>query len=125
MHGQDPTRAAVKAVEDALEKTSLPAVLEFVPGGFEGVRIKTKIAVPNPQKGVDVDIVKKVFPYGKIDDPKIVKGGLRWHSGIIIPELGDPPPEMEFNAETSDDEDAPVTCNDESLAAVAAVRVGY
>ncbi len=39
------------------------------------------------QKGVDVDIVKKVFPYGKIDDPKIVKGGLRWHSGIIIPEL--------------------------------------
>lgn len=44
----DPQRAAVKAVEDALEKTSLPAVLEFVPGGFEGVRIKTKIAVPNP-----------------------------------------------------------------------------
>ena len=38
---------------------------------------------------------------------------------------GDPPPEKEVGAETSDDEDAPVTCNDESFAAVAAVRVGY
>ena len=31
-----------------MEKSSLPAVLEVVPGGFEGVRIKAKIAVPNP-----------------------------------------------------------------------------
>ncbi len=38
---------------------------------------------------------------------------------------GDPPPEKEIGAETSDEEDAPVTCNDESFAAVAAVRVGY
>ncbi|CAL8470138.1 g9680 [Coccomyxa elongata] len=77
------------------------------------------------QKGVDLDIVRSVFPYGKIETPKIVRGGLRWHSGIIIPELGDPPPEKEIGAETSDEEDAPVTCNDESFAAVAAVRVGY
>lgn len=32
----------------------------------------------------------KTFPYGKIDKPKIVHGGMRWHSGIIIPELGMP-----------------------------------
>lgn len=40
---------------------------------------------------------------------------------------GDPPPEKEVGAETSDDEDkdAPVECNDEAFAAVAAVRVGY
>ncbi|BDA44156.1 hypothetical protein COCOBI_05-3400 [Coccomyxa sp. Obi] len=125
MHGQDSTKAAVIAVEDALERTSLPAVLEFVPGGFEGVKFKAKIAVPYPQKGVDLVVVRSVFPYGKIEAPKIVRGGLRWHSGIIIPELGDPPPGKEIGAETSDDEDAPVTCNDESFAAVAAVRVGY
>lgn len=35
-------------MRNALEKTSIPAVLEFVPGGFEGVRIKAKIAVPHP-----------------------------------------------------------------------------
>ncbi len=37
-------------MEDALERTSLPAILEFVPGGFEGVKIKAKIAVPYPVK---------------------------------------------------------------------------
>ena len=40
------------------------------------------------QRGVDLDIVRSVFPYGKIETPKIVRGGLRWHSGIIIPDLG-------------------------------------
>lgn len=37
-----------------------------------------------------MDTVKKAFPYGKIETPKVVRGGLRWHSGIIIPELGIP-----------------------------------
>ena len=38
---------------------------------------------------------------------------------------GDPPPDKVIDAETSDDEDAPITSNDEFIAAVAAVRVGY
>lgn len=38
---------------------------------------------------------------------------------------GDPPPERKIDADTSDDEDAPITSNDESFAAVAAIRVGY
>lgn len=44
---------------------------------------------------------------------------------MSVPNAGDPPPEKEIDAETSDDEDAPITCNDEAFAAVAAVRVGY
>jgi uncharacterized protein (TIGR02058 family) len=47
-HGQNPTAAAKKAVANALESTSLPAILHFVPGGFEGVKIKAKIGTPNP-----------------------------------------------------------------------------
>jgi hypothetical protein len=35
-----------------------------------------------------MELLRAAFPYGKIDDPKIVHGGLRWHSGIIVPELG-------------------------------------
>ena len=38
---------------------------------------------------------------------------------------GDPPPQARLNAETSDDEDAPQTCHDEMLLAVASIRVGY
>ena len=38
---------------------------------------------------------------------------------------GDPPPSEQIEADTSDDEDAPITSNDELFAAVAAVRLGY
>ena len=38
---------------------------------------------------------------------------------------GDPSPSEHIEAETSDDEDAPITSNDELFAAVAAVRLGY
>ena len=36
MHGQEPTKAAVKAVKDAIGSVSMPAVLAAVPNGFEG-----------------------------------------------------------------------------------------
>ena len=38
---------------------------------------------------------------------------------------GDPPPDVQIEAETSDDEDAPLTCHDEMLLAIASIRVGY
>ena len=44
---------------------------------------------------------------------------------MVMCSAGDPDPEKEIDAETSNDEDAPVTCNDESLAAIAAIRIGY
>lgn len=37
---------------------------------------------------MDVEAVKKEFIWGKVEPSKIVRGGLRWHSGLIIPELG-------------------------------------
>ena len=39
------------------------------------------------QKGVDKERIAKAFPYGKVE-VKIVGGGLRWHSGIVAPKLG-------------------------------------
>ena len=38
---------------------------------------------------------------------------------------GDPSPKEQIEAETSDDEDAEITSNDELMVAVAAIRVGY
>ena len=65
-------------------------------------------------------------------------GGLRpqrWHlrhAHVLpaMPELqscaaGDPSPKEQIEAESSDDEDAEITSNDELMVAVAAVRVGY
>ena len=39
------------------------------------------------QKGVDKEKVAKSFPYGNVE-VKVVGGGLRWHSGVIVPKLG-------------------------------------
>ena len=39
------------------------------------------------QKGVNKERIAKAFPYGKVE-VKIVGGGLRWHSGIVAPKLG-------------------------------------
>ena len=38
---------------------------------------------------------------------------------------GDPSPKEQIEAETSDDEEAEITSNDELMVAVAAIRVGY
>ncbi|CAK0772853.1 hypothetical protein CVIRNUC_004006 [Coccomyxa viridis] len=122
LHGQDPTAAAMKAVSNAYESCSVPGILE-IPGGVKNAKIKIKVAVPNP-KGVDKERIAKAFPYGKVE-VKIVGGGLRWHSGIVAPKLGDPSPNEKIEAESSDDEDAKITSNDELIVAVAAVRIGY
>lgn len=124
-HGQDPTRAATKAVENAIGNSTLPGIVHFVPGGLDGVKVKAKIGVPGPQH-VDVETVKKAFPYGNVEI-KVVHGGLRWHSGIILPGMGDPPVEAE-DADSSDDEDqlaGKVFAKDDMITAVAAVRIGY
>lgn len=122
-HGQDPSAAAVKAVRQAFEQVSLPAALDLSPDGVQSVKAKVKIATPNPS-GVDVNAVKEVIPYSSVE-VKVVGGGLRWHSGIVVPKLGDPKPDANIEADTSDDEDATITTPDEMQVAVAAVRVGW
>ena len=39
------------------------------------------------QRGVEKERIAKAFPYGKVE-VKVVGGGLRWHSGIVAPKLG-------------------------------------
>ncbi len=89
------------------------------------VQVKAKIGVPGPQH-VDVEEIKKAFPYGNVEI-KIVHGGLRWHSGIILPGMGDPPVEAE-DADSSDDDDqlaGKVFAKDDMITAIAAVRIGF
>lgn len=102
-HGQNATKAAVRACRNAIEFNSLPAIRQLVPGGYEGLKLLVKIGVPD-HNSVDVEAVKAVFPYGRVY-LELVDGGLRASSGIAIPELGDK--------------------GDDWFIAVAAVTVGY
>lgn len=102
-HGQNATKAATRACRNAIEFNSLPALRTLIPGGYENLKLKVKIGVPQPDT-VDVEALRKVFPYGTAYF-EVVVGGLSCGSGVVIPELGD--------------------VNDDMVVAVASVTVGY
>jgi len=73
MHGGDYTKAAVRAVDDAIHHSSLSFVRSL------GIDIKTllvevTIGVQAPDK-IDVDAVKAVLPHGQVS-VNVVHGGL-------------------------------------------------
>eukprot|EP00891_Asterochloris_glomerata_P001338 jgi/Astpho2/1338/Aster-x0999 len=120
-HGQDPTHASVHAVENALLHAELPAALSVVPGGFDNVKCKVKIAVPYCKL---VDREK----YGKVS-VKVVRGGLRSHTCLVLPQAGDPARPEEVVGDTSgsemEEEPAGKRARDEAFVANVAIRVGY
>ncbi|CAB9515352.1 Conserved hypothetical protein (Lin0512_fam) [Seminavis robusta] len=113
-HGaDDATKAAVRAVRNAIEFNSIPGVIEHVPGGRTEMLIHVKLGIPpissssdnNECLPVDTLHVAKVFPYGKILPIQIVPGGLDFGTGRVVEELGD--------------------TNDKAVCVVACVSIGY
>ena len=72
-HGQNATKAAVRACRNAIEFNSIPSVRNLVPGGRDNMKLLIQFASPEPHT-IDVNQVKAVFPYGKFL-PIVVKEG--------------------------------------------------
>lgn len=104
-HGQDATKAAVRACRNAIEFNSIPSIGNIVPGGYANMKLHIQIGAPEGAE-IDLDEVRAVFPYGNIVDPvEVCVGGLLARSGIAIPEMGDK--------------------NDDFVICVASITVGY
>lgn len=105
-HGesQDATKAAVRAVRNAIEFNSIPGVISHLPGGRKNMLIHVKLGVPRllpsssssstPEgkeelRHVDVWEVAKVFPYGKLLPIQVEVGGLAFPTGRVVEGLGD------------------------------------
>ncbi|MEM7271015.1 MAG: Lin0512 family protein [Pseudomonadota bacterium] len=73
LHGLDMTKAAKRAVEDALRHSSLSLFhgLKLKP---QDMRVIVKIGAPDPD-GVDRDEVAKLLPYGTIEI-EVEQGGV-------------------------------------------------
>jgi len=73
LHGGDYTKAAVRAVEDAIHHSSLTFIrtLGIDPGAMQ---VEVTIGVQQPEK-VDSGVVKAALPHGQIT-VNVVKGGL-------------------------------------------------
>lgn len=73
LHGGDQTKAAVRAVEDALRRSSLSLfrTLELDP---EAMRVVITIGAPDPAS-VDAAAIARIPPYGAVE-VDVVKGGV-------------------------------------------------
>ena len=74
LHGEDSTKAACRAVSDAIRHSSLPLLREIRERGGE-MLVDVVIGVPNPSS-VDIDQVKRELPHGVVS-VRAEDGGLR------------------------------------------------
>lgn len=74
VHGQDATKAACRAVSDAIRHSSLP-LLQRVRERGGTMRVEVTVAVPEPAS-VDVERVRRELPHGDVS-VRAVTGGLR------------------------------------------------
>src|ERR1051326_7791632 len=74
VHGQDCTKAARRAVSDAIRHSSLPLLGQIRERGGTMV-VEVTVAVPDPSS-VDLEAVKAELPHGRVS-VRAVSGGLR------------------------------------------------
>ena len=73
LHGGDYTKAAVRAVEDAVHHSSL-SFARSLGLNWDAIQVDITIGVNEPDT-VDLDAIKAVLPSGQVN-AKAVKGGL-------------------------------------------------
>lgn len=88
LHGQDVTKAACRAVRNAIERNSLPGMRTLVGGDSGRMEVHVRLAVPDDADKVDHDAVRAVFPYGQVT-VEVVAGGMVTPSGVVLPDKGD------------------------------------
>jgi len=88
LHGRDVTKAAKKAVKDAISHCCLCGIEEIlgIKDFNEGIHLKVKIGSPTPEK-IDKDEVLSVIPFGKTEI-EVLEGGLSFE-GLYVPSLGE------------------------------------
>lgn len=86
LHGADVTKAACKAVKDAISRASLIGLLEILNiQDLDTVDVDILVAVPHPAQ-VDLEKVKAMLPIGK-KTARAVAGGMIAR-GICVPAFG-------------------------------------
>jgi len=82
-HGDDSTKAAVRACNDAIEWNSVK-VRTIIPGGYAGMQVHVHLGVPSPET-VDLERVRACFPHGKLLSITLEAGGLLGSSRAGLP----------------------------------------
>lgn len=87
LHGNDATKAACRAVKDAISRSCLCGILEiFDRRKFEGVYVDVLVACPEPER-VNLETVKAEIPIG-IKTVRTTAGGMT-APGICVKTFAD------------------------------------
>ena len=87
LHGRDVTKAAARAVGDAISRSCLCGLVEVVGlTDLNAMHVDILIGVPHPER-VEEETVMAVVPFG-VKRLKVVAGGLE-APGLFVPELGE------------------------------------
>jgi uncharacterized protein (TIGR02058 family) len=81
LRGQSMTKAAVRAVRDAIGTNLIPSVPLLTGGEFEKLQVNVRLAVPDTAAELDLDAVREVFPVGTITF-EVIQGGMATDNGI-------------------------------------------
>ncbi|MDL4840965.1 Lin0512 family protein [Aquibacillus rhizosphaerae] len=88
-HGQDITKASVRAVENAILSNSMPGIEKALPNNsVDNMEVFVRVAVPLDREKVDVEEIKNVIPYGSVT-VDVTDGGMATSSGVILEDEND------------------------------------
>jgi len=88
-HGQNSTKAAVRACRNAIEFNQIPCIGDVVPGGRDEMKLDVLVACPAKYRAdLDHDAIERCFPYGKVRI-QLQDGGMIANHGKMIESLGD------------------------------------
>lgn len=81
LRGEDATKAAVRAVRDAIGRIYLPGLRPFMGGGAKKVAILVRLAVPESVGRPDEAAVRAVLPQGEVT-VEVAAGGVLAPNGL-------------------------------------------
>jgi uncharacterized protein (TIGR02058 family) len=81
LQGQDTTKAAIRAVRDAIGHNYLPVMRRLAGNGQRQMLVHVRLAVPAEAFPVDQEVVRASLPHGVVT-LEVVPGGMLVPSGL-------------------------------------------
>jgi uncharacterized protein (TIGR02058 family) len=81
LQGQDATKAAARAVRDAVGRIYLPGLRPFMAGGAKRIEILVRLAVPDGAGKPDPAAVREMLPHGDVA-VEVTPGGMPVPNGL-------------------------------------------
>ncbi|GGE33463.1 hypothetical protein GCM10011391_10150 [Pullulanibacillus camelliae] len=89
VHGQDVTKASVRAIINAIHTNSMPGIKNLLPNqDLNNMKVNIKLAVPCDKDKLNIERVKQEIPYGTVT-VEVLDGGMVTSSGIYLEDKGD------------------------------------